>query len=323
MTRDKAIKRRLWERGNHQIPLNSKVQDTKKETYDEIFTKFATKSPQMPLSLLTARGLIVGQEFILTCLLLASHRVALDDENKSPEYQPISNILSTFQPTTQPYVLFVPWVSFLLTTAIFSRISPDSASITQKEKLQTRGADSLFMALFLRFLAGVLQTLTASYSSDTVHALAIGGLVLHLLACDFDYANGHTESNGVDTTGRPPFKGGTLSLTAAFFSTILLASRLEENVSVYIFVTYSVILFALYPAARHRVAIATKSKYRAVPFAMTLQLVFMTFLLLSTYEAIFAGAVFVTLCLLVPGWVYTLQSSKTQLRGPWDIAHVS
>ena len=266
MTRGKAINRRLWDGENHHAPLNSRSRSTKNETYDEIFQKFATKSPQMPLSLLTARGLIVGQEFILTCLLLASHRVALDEENKSPEYHPTSTILSTFQPTTQPYVLFIPWVSFIFTTATFSRISSERSSMTQKEKLQTRGADSLFMALFLRFLAGVLQTLTASYSSDTVHALAIGGLVLHLLACDFNYANGQTESSGVDIIGRPPFKGGTLSLTAAFFSTILLASRLEENISVYIFVTYSVILFALYPAARHNVAIATKSKYKAGKF---------------------------------------------------------
>ena len=60
-----------------------------------------------------------------------------------------------------------------------------------------------------------------------------------------------------------------------------------------------------------------------VPLVMTLQLVFMTFLLLSTYEALFAGAIFFTLCLFVPLWVYILQSSKVQLRGPWDIAHVS
>lgn len=56
---------------------------------------------------------------------------------------------------------------------------------------------------------------------------------------------------------------------------------------------------------------------------MTLQLVFMTSLLMSTYEALFAGAMFLTLCFLVPCWVYILDSTKVQLRGPWDIAHVS
>ena len=263
MTNNKANKRQLWEGENHHIPPNSLKNETKTETYDEIFQKFATKSPQIPLQLLISRGIIMGQEFILTCLLLASHRVALDEENTSVEYEQSSTILSTFRPTLQPYLLFASWVSFILTTALFSRTQSESNSVARKEKIRTRGMDSAFLALFLRFLAGVLQTLTASYSSDTVHALAIAGLLLHLLACDFDYANGYTESSAVDTKGRPPFKGGTLSLTAAFFSTILLASRLEENVSVYIFVTYSVILFGLYPAARHRVAIATKSKRRA------------------------------------------------------------
>jgi hypothetical protein len=66
----------------------------------------------------------------------------------------------------------------------------------------------------------------------------------------------------VEATKRPAFEGGTLSLTAAFFATTLLASRLDNNVTVYIFVSSSVVLFALYPAARNQVAINTRRAKR-------------------------------------------------------------
>jgi phosphatidylinositol glycan class C protein len=131
------------------------------------------------------------------------------------------------------------------------------------------------MAILLRFLSAVLKTLTASYSSDTVYALSIATLFLHLLACDYAYAggwggssteddfngqeSGTTKTKTTTMMKRPLFKGGTMSLTSAFFATTLLASRLESNVGVYIFVCCSVVLFALYPAARHLVACKTHS----------------------------------------------------------------
>ena len=130
------------------------------------------------------------------------------------------------------------------------------------------------MAILLRFLSSVLKTLTASYSSDTVYALSTMSLFLHLLTCDYDYANG-LEDNEKDDNGqtesrsnsnlnkgkgleRPTFEGGMISLTSAFFATTLLASRLESNAAVYVFVCCSVILFALYPAARHLVAVRSR-----------------------------------------------------------------
>lgn len=206
--------------------------------------------------------------------------------------------------------------------------------------------DGLFMAVLLRFFAAVLKTLTASYSSDTVHALAMASLFLHFLACDYSYANGFSDKKGpIDATKRPAFQGGTLSLTAAFFATILLASRLESNAAVYMFVCSSVVLFALYPAARHQVAINTQTKNRIgtcwlyfmgvkmvynfsytllpiVPLLITGMLTAATFLLLEPPEMILVVVALATLCVFVPLWIGMLQSSKVTLRGPWDIAHV-
>lgn len=122
-------------------------------------------------------------------------------------------------------------------------------------------SDAILLAAILRLMSGVIHTLTASYSSDTVYALAITGVIIHLLACDYNYANGiSTDGDGQASSlntfahPRPAFLGGTVSLNAVFFSTALLVSRIEADASSYAFVSLVVTLFAFYPATRHNIA---------------------------------------------------------------------
>ena len=130
----------------------------------------------------------------------------------------------------------------------------------RRKKAIVRLSDALLLAAMLRFISGVLRTLTASYSTDTVYALAISGMVIHLLACDYRYANGHAcdkeGKNPFSATShpRPAFLGGTVSLNAAFFSTALLVSRIKSNATSYAYVLSVVTLFAFYPASRHSIA---------------------------------------------------------------------
>ena len=131
---------------------------------------------------------------------------------------------------------------------------------SNKNGTLTRLKDAFLLAGLLRLISSVLRTLTASYSSDTVHALAIGGMFIHLLACDFNYANGR----GREKTSSSSFQGGTVSLNAALLSTTLLASRLSSNSTVYVFVTLSVVLFCFYPAARHAISQRAGSKSSSV-----------------------------------------------------------
>jgi len=229
------------------------------------------------------------------------------------------------------------------------------------------------MAILLRFLSAVLKTLTASYSSDTVYALSIVSLFLHLATCNYDYANGLCEDNEEeeDDDGnhdndddddddddvcdnaitdndccdtaisvsssryiadsyyythknqeRPTFKGGMMSLTSAFFATTLLASRLESNAAVYIFTCSSVVLFALYPAARHLVAVKSRHVGKWIPVFVSGILTLALIILLEPTETLMVLIVTSFLGIFVPIWKYHLQFYKTSLRGPWDIAHV-
>ena len=312
------------------------------DTYEKLFQKFSNKPVMRPWSLIASSSLVVGQEFILSCFVLASHRVALSTTTSSLQS---SSKHIRFEERFG-VSLFLIWLTFLLVVWLNWSNQQPSDSLKRKNKLKYRTTDAIFMGILLRFLAAVLQTLTASYSSDTVDELAIATLFLHLLACDYSYANGYTRNNGTENKSnghkngssshanhqeafniqkRPTFQGGTMSLTAAFFATILLSSRIENNnLVVYIFVSSSVILFALYPAARHQVAANAKTfqQKTITTFVTTLMLGTATFLLLHPYEQFWAGIVLAILCGIVPIWTYYLQFNKRVLRGPWDIAHV-
>ena len=244
--------RRLWLDPTDQSPQKEKVDDIVDDNFDTIFDRFSSRPPKPPLGLLIWNSLVVGQEFVLTCLLLAGHRAGLVEEMNIENESEDSDFFSGLLPS-----LILTWLSFLIV------VLHNKSSYSTQSKLRHRLSDGLFMVVLLRFLSAVLKTLTASYSSDTVHALAIASLFLHLLACDYTYANGWSDQHNneiLDSKKRPKFQGGTVSLTAAFFATILLASRLQSNTSVYTFICASMTIFALYPAARHQVAVNTQSK---------------------------------------------------------------
>lgn len=245
----KSSSRHLWLKAGETISQSNPDEQT--DTYSGIFDRCATRPSSVSLLEIISNSLVVGQEFVLTCLFLAGHRTV---SSKGP-LENMEKVAALMQPS-----LIMVWLAFFL-VILHNKPSDLDASRARKTKIRHRTADGLFMAVLLRFLAAVLKTLTASYSSDTVHALAISGFGLHLLACDYSYANGVIREGSagrpVDSNKRPAFQGGTLSLTAAFFATTLLASRLDSNVTVYIFISSSVVLFALYPAARHQVAINT------------------------------------------------------------------
>ena len=242
--------RRLWLKEGESLAKSRRIE--KRESYVETFDRFARRPELVPLLEVVSNSHVVGQELILTCLFLASHRVV---SSTGSQYE-IEVVARMVQPS-----LILVWLAFFL--VVLHNQPSLHAHQTRKIKIRHRIADGFFMAIVLRFLAAVLKTLTASYSTDTVHALAILGMLLHLLACDYSYANGVGPGIPyVEATKRPAFEGGTLSLTAAFFATTLLASRLDNNVTVYIFVSSSVVLFALYPAARNQVAVNTRRTKR-------------------------------------------------------------
>mmetsp|Transcript_6680 Transcript_6680/g.14610 ORF Transcript_6680/g.14610 Transcript_6680/m.14610 type:complete len:231 (+) Transcript_6680:468-1160(+) len=219
-------------------------------------------------------------------------------------------------------------VIMILYYAESARSFADGGMKGTKKRLLIRATDAVLLAAILRFLSSVLRTLTASYSSDTVNALAIGGMVVHLLACDYSYALGISQKKVSDGSnkrqaGRPTFSGGTVSLNAALFSTTLLASRLPTNAVSYSFISSSVVLFAFYPAARHAIAKKSRSLLLSPCQVITTATSSATFPLLE--NALERTVFLVTLaciCVVSPVVRWRLQRRKEIICGPWDIAHI-
>lgn len=100
-------------------------------------------------------------------------------------------------------------------------------------------------AICIRIAAPILQTLTSSFSEDTIHALSITFSILHLLLHDYSLIHSQTE---VITSGS---FSGSLSLNAAMFTAVLLASRLSNMEKVVVFILLAILCFSLYqPVAK-------------------------------------------------------------------------
>jgi hypothetical protein len=220
-------------------------------SFDEIFQRFASK-PRRKRTLFwyCANNVVVLQELALTCFVLAQHRIQLLQVQRQHHVHWVFDYYySMFDASA--VTIFVA----LFLSIFYSARADQSHQQDRKTKILQRSTDAILLAVILRLLASVLQSLTASYSSDTVDALAISGFVVHLVCCDYSYANGRKQKSIPTAPNyRLPFQGGTISLNAALFSTTLLVSRLQT--SAYFFVSMAVIIFAFYPLTRHAISVS-------------------------------------------------------------------
>ena len=279
---------------------------TKDETmmivdFNELWSKYAQPCPT-PKSLLfyVARTLVVVQEVALSLNFLLRYQlsVLLQEKGHLPYTIAQQNDIASFvMLVALLFVVLLNSVSWSLSSALVNTNNLYSKrrrrSLTNKAR--HRLTDACLIGILLRFLGSLLQSLTASYAVDAVQTLALFGMVLHILTCDYSYSNGedtrtttniqhyNSESRSGppveqpasinynrSSSSRPAFEGGTFSLNAAFFATILLISRLQDSITAYVFCLFAVISFGFYPLTRHELAVAhpptTSRKFRATSY---------------------------------------------------------
>lgn len=211
-------------------------------------------------------SIVVAQEVALAVFLLAVHRVIVEEETirGAGKHRNIAReTLLDVEHLGRESAIAMMLIYATLLVIVYYNQKALNFQTTQtgqrRKKAMVRMTDAILLAAMLRLTSGIIHTLTASYSSDTVYALSVSGMIIHLLTCDYKYANGisgEADSSSSHTSAhpRPTFLGGTVSLNAVFFSTALLVSRIESNPSSYAFVSLAVTLFAFYPATRHNIA---------------------------------------------------------------------
>ena len=173
----------------------------------------------------------------------------------------------------EPYVLspLFPLLLLLPTTGVLdSAVSVDAKTFKS----------SILAFLALLSLSPVMKTLTASTSSDSIWALAACLFVLNALIADYSSPRPEIYTRErcgcrhcliFGTWGARPFfffsdcwsssLTSMLSINAAISASVVLASRLPDDISVFALMLYAVVLFAMFPVLRHRLQVSCYSPF--------------------------------------------------------------
>ncbi|XP_063056489.1 phosphatidylinositol N-acetylglucosaminyltransferase subunit C [Engraulis encrasicolus] len=177
---------------------------------------------------------------------------------------------------------------------------------------RTSLADLQSAAIFLSFTFGfspVLKTLTEAVSTDTVYAMSCVMLLAHLISFPYD-------------SQPEPSPPGSLSLNAALFASVCLASRLPGALHTFAMLTCALLVFALWPCVLHR--LREKAPRWTFPCIAALVSCGGVASLASLWPA---GALLLslglgTLTLVCPLLLVRLQRHKDNIQGPWDEAEI-
>lgn len=178
----------------------------------------------------------------------------------------------------------------------------------------------------LRASAPVLQTLTSSISDDTIYALVLFLSTIHIVFYDYSLpSENNSEEISISlfsSVNSSVASKGILSLNAAMFNAIVLASRLKSIQTVVYFCYLAVIFFYVFPDINKMV------RYKSVNIhlLMTIFTYVITSTLLCHFDTLTIFIVYqvsiVFLWFFATLWLYHSQSSKMSLRGPWDEAKI-
>jgi phosphatidylinositol glycan class C protein len=172
-----------------------------------------------------------------------------------------------------------------------------------------------YSAIFLAVLFGlspILQTLTQAYCNDTIWALTILLSTIHIVTHQY-----HSTATGLGAEFP-----GTVSLNAAIFAAVLLASRLPSTTHVFVFLVLAIQLFALFPIMRDYIRVRSEYTHlwvAALLCTLTLALLLATSTLLAVLYL--GGTAFIAF--VCPYWLMSAQKYKNEIQGPWDIATVA
>ncbi|KAK2863925.1 hypothetical protein Q7C36_003079 [Tachysurus vachellii] len=173
---------------------------------------------------------------------------------------------------------------------------------------RTRCADLQSAAVFMAFTFGfspVLKTLTESVSTDMVYAMSAGMLMAHLVS--FPYTQ--------------PSLPGSLSLNAALFASVCLASRLPGTLHTFAMLSCALLIFALWPYLLQRLRHAAEWTFPwAAGMVCVCEVVGVGTLWPAGALLLFLAIVVLTF--LCPLLLVRLQRHKDNIHGPWDEAEI-
>lgn len=182
-------------------------------------------------------------------------------------------------------------------------------------------------------LSPLLRTLTRSWSEDTIIAIAVTMLIVHLIFHDWTFISRtkssleywHQLRGDTERVTRGWKRvDNSVALNAIIFSAIVLASRLNSFESVYGFIFFSMTAFAFLPFVFKHANITYPDHYLYVicPAAVALTSLFM-YVITGTLLTVVFLAIVGVVAFVGPYFLIKSISLKKTIKGPWDIAHVN
>lgn len=176
-------------------------------------------------------------------------------------------------------------------------------SVQITENLGSDLRTALIFIVFGNLFSPVLYTLTDTISTDTIYTMTFLMMLIHLIF--FDY--------GVSAA----IVSKSLSLNAAIFASVCLASRLSSAYYAFVLISIAVKCFVLFPLLRSRMQ---------KPLLMAAILAVTVVCMLATISAILT-VLFVLLLIFInmvcPIMFVNYQKYKDNIYGPWDEAVVN
>eukprot|EP00916_Digyalum_oweni_P004259 GHVL01007511.1.p1 GENE.GHVL01007511.1~~GHVL01007511.1.p1 ORF type:complete len:337 (-),score=58.17 GHVL01007511.1:132-1142(-) len=185
-------------------------------------------------------------------------------------------------------------------------------------------AGNVFGTLWI--VTPILQTLTKSFSDDTVFLLASILILIHIIFHDYMYVQRVSKIEEINEE-MTCYK----ALNAAVFASVLLASRLDTPTQVFAFMFFAVETFALSPLLLRcmRQSLPNFTIFVLTPVVW----LFTSWLLsldrhISQYNSsyIYNASLYIisifSITFIAPLSLMKAQKMKNEIRGPWDIAHI-
>ncbi|KAJ3680172.1 hypothetical protein LUZ60_016450 [Juncus effusus] len=166
----------------------------------------------------------------------------------------------------------------------------------------------------LYVLAPVYHTLTRSISSDSIWALTISLLIVHLFLHDYS-----------GSTIRPPGAlnnpnlASNIALNASIVASVLVASRLPSRLHVFAIMLFSLQIFLFAPLVMFCVKKYSFRVYLGFSFVLVGLSLGVTYRL----DRLFFGfllVLIVFISVVCPYWLIRIQEYKFEINGPWDEA---
>ncbi|CAK9221170.1 unnamed protein product [Sphagnum troendelagicum] len=200
-------------------------------------------------------------------------------------------------------------------------------------------------------LAPVFQTLTRSISSDSIWALTVSLLIVHLFCHDYTFcttsppspmssaslsresssssssstssssssSSSSSGGSGKKPKGRATTLSANVSMNASIVASVLIASRLPSHHYVFALMLFSLEFFLLFPLVTHCMrqrSIKVHLGFSCMLIVFTMGLIFP----LSRLVFVLFVTVIIFITLVCPYLLIRIQEYKFEINGPWDEA---